>query len=79
MVEREPITVVVSEKGWIRALKGHVVDTAALQFKSDDALKFAFHAETTDKILRRLDRRPLLHARRATSCRAAAATASRSG
>ncbi len=50
-VEREPITVVVSEKGWIRALKGHVTDTAALAFKGDDALKFAFPAQTTDKVL----------------------------
>ncbi len=50
-IEREPITVVVSEKGWIRAMKGHVVDTAGLAFKSDDALKFAFPAQTTDKIL----------------------------
>ena len=51
MVEREPITVVVSEKGWIRALKGHVTDLSGLQFKTDDALKFAFPAETTDKVM----------------------------
>ena len=51
MVEREPITVVVSEKGWIRALKGHVQDTSAVQFKGDDALKFAFLSETTQKLL----------------------------
>ncbi|HET7716410.1 MAG TPA: DNA topoisomerase IV subunit A [Bauldia sp.] len=50
-VEREPITVVVSEKGWIRALKGHVTDTSSLAFKGDDALKFAFPAQTTDRIL----------------------------
>jgi topoisomerase-4 subunit A len=50
-VEREPITVVVSEKGWIRALKGHVSDTSGLAFKGDDALKFAFPAQTTDRIL----------------------------
>ncbi|MCB1500536.1 MAG: DNA topoisomerase IV subunit A [Bauldia sp.] len=50
-VEREPITVVVSEKGWIRALKGHVADTSGLAFKGDDALKLAFPAQTTDKIL----------------------------
>ncbi|MBN9021890.1 MAG: DNA topoisomerase IV subunit A, partial [Rhizobiales bacterium] len=50
-LEREPITVIVSEKGWIRALKGHVSDTAGLQFKADDSLKFAFPAQTTDKIL----------------------------
>ena len=51
MVEREPITVVVSEKGWIRALKGHVQDTSTVQFKGDDALKFAFLSETTQKLL----------------------------
>ncbi|MCC7346770.1 MAG: DNA topoisomerase IV subunit A, partial [Variibacter sp.] len=51
MVEREPITVVVSEKGWVRALKGHVTDLSALQFKSDDRLKLAFFAETTSKLL----------------------------
>ena len=50
-IEREPITVIVSEKGWIRALKGHVADTSGLAFKTDDTLKFAFPAQTTDKIL----------------------------
>ncbi|GLK55192.1 topoisomerase-4 subunit A [Methylopila capsulata] len=50
-VEREPITVVVSEKGWIRALKGHVADVSTLTFKADDALKLSFHAETTAKLL----------------------------
>ncbi|NTF41542.1 DNA topoisomerase IV subunit A [Rhizobium sp. AC27/96] len=51
MIEKEPITVVVSEKGWIRALKGHISDTATLTFKEGDALKVAFPAQTTDKIL----------------------------
>ena len=51
LVEREPITVVVSEKGWIRALKGHVTDLSALQFKGDDRLKTSFLAETTTRIL----------------------------
>jgi len=51
MVVREPITVVVSEKGWIRALRGHVSDFSGLSFKTDDALKFAFPTETTAKIL----------------------------
>ncbi|MDC7788727.1 DNA topoisomerase IV subunit A [Rhodoplanes sp. TEM] len=50
MVIREPITVVVSEKGWIRALKGTVTDLSGVQFKSDDKLKFAFPAETTSKL-----------------------------
>lgn len=51
LVEREPITVVVSEKGWIRALKGHVQDLATLTFKTDDRLKLSFFAETTAKLL----------------------------
>jgi topoisomerase-4 subunit A len=51
MIEREPVTIVVSEKGWLRALKGHLSDTSALSFKEGDALKLAFHAQTTDKLL----------------------------
>src|SRR5262247_3839361 len=51
MVVREPITVVVSDKGWIRALRGHVTDLSGVAFKADDSLKFAFPAETTSKIL----------------------------
>ena len=51
LVEREPITVVVSQKGWIRALKGQVTDLSSLQFKGDDALRLSFFAETTSKIL----------------------------
>ena len=51
MIEREPVTVVVSEKGWIRALKGHATDTAGLTFKTDDSLKAALHAQTTNRII----------------------------
>ncbi|MGR7997033.1 DNA topoisomerase IV subunit A [Xanthobacter sp. ZOL 2024] len=51
LVEREPITVVVSQKGWIRALKGHVADVSNLQFKTDDAVGHAFFAETTSKLM----------------------------
>lgn len=51
MIEREPITVVVSRKGWIRALKGHVQDLSSLAFKGDDGLKLAFFTETTAKVL----------------------------
>ncbi|MGV0820776.1 DNA topoisomerase IV subunit A [Martelella sp. AMO21009] len=50
MIEKEPITVVISEKGWIRALKGHV-DTSGVSFKEGDGLKLAFPAQTTDKLL----------------------------
>ncbi|MGB3646237.1 MAG: DNA topoisomerase IV subunit A [Mesorhizobium sp.] len=51
MIEREPVTIVVSEKGWLRAMKGHLSDYSALSFKEGDALKLAFHAQTTDKLL----------------------------
>jgi topoisomerase-4 subunit A len=51
LVIREPITVVVSEKGWIRTLRGHVADLSGVAFKTDDALKFSFTAETTTKCL----------------------------
>jgi topoisomerase-4 subunit A len=51
MVIREPITVVVSQKGWIRALKGTVTELAGVTFKGDDGLRFAFAAETTSKCL----------------------------
>ncbi|MBB5984082.1 DNA topoisomerase IV subunit A [Sphingobium lignivorans] len=53
MIEREPITVIMSQRGWIRAMKGHVdLDTTeALKFKEGDGPAFAFHAQTTDKLL----------------------------
>jgi topoisomerase-4 subunit A len=51
MIEREPITIVVSQKGWIRSLKGHVADVSTLPYKGDDALETAFFAQTTSKIL----------------------------
>jgi topoisomerase IV subunit A len=50
-VEREPVTVVVSEKGWVRTLKGHVADLSGLTFKTDDKLDKAFFAESTSKLL----------------------------
>jgi topoisomerase IV subunit A len=50
-VEREPCTVVVSDKGWVRTLKGHVEDLSGLTFKTDDKLGQAFFAETTSKLL----------------------------
>ncbi|PJE31403.1 topoisomerase-4 subunit A [Pseudooceanicola antarcticus] len=53
MIEREPITVVCSKMGWIRAMKGHIDLSAQdkLKFKDGDEGRFAFHAETTDKLL----------------------------
>ncbi len=51
MIDREPITVICSQMGWIRALKGHVDLAAEQKFKDGDGARFAFHAETTDRIL----------------------------
>ncbi|MGN6464782.1 MAG: DNA topoisomerase IV subunit A [Rhizobiaceae bacterium] len=51
MVEKEPITVIVSDKGWLRAMRGHLAEFDSLAFKEGDRLKMAFHAQTTDKIL----------------------------
>ncbi len=51
LVEREPATVICSAKGWIRAMKGHVEDTAEIKFKEGDRAKFEIKCETTDKIL----------------------------
>jgi topoisomerase IV subunit A len=51
MVEREPITVVCSEKGWIRTMKGHLGDDAELKFKDGDGPRFLLRAETTDRII----------------------------
>ena len=49
-VEREPITVILSEKGWIRAVKGHVSDGAELKFKESDRLKLLLPCQTTDQL-----------------------------
>jgi len=51
MIEKEPVTVVLSEKGWVRAMKGHVTDFSTLAFKEGDTLLTCFHAETTDKVI----------------------------
>ena len=50
-ITKEPVTIVLSEKGWIRAMKGKVDDLKGLKFKEGDRLGFAVHAETTDKII----------------------------
>ena len=50
-VEREPVTVVISEKGWVRTMKGHMADLSGLAFKTDDKLDHAFFAESTSKLL----------------------------
>ncbi|MFN3823800.1 MAG: DNA topoisomerase IV subunit A [Pseudorhodobacter sp.] len=51
MIEREPITVICSKMGWIRAMKGHVALETEAKFKDGDEGRFLFHAETTDKII----------------------------
>lgn len=51
MIEREPITVVCSQMGWVRALTGHIDLGRELKFKDGDGPRFIFHAETTDKLL----------------------------
>lgn len=51
MIEKEPVTVVCSDKGWIRALKGHLQDTSTISYKDGDKAGFTIHAETTNKIL----------------------------
>jgi topoisomerase-4 subunit A len=50
-VAREPITVIISERGWIRAAKGKVEDPSELKFKEGDKLAFLVPAETTDKLM----------------------------
>ena len=69
MIEREPVTVVVSQKGWIRALKGHVQDLSTLQFKGDDELDASFFAQTTSKDSRARLERQGLYARRLETAR----------
>jgi topoisomerase-4 subunit A len=51
MIEREPVTVVCSEMGWIRAMKGHLAPDAEIKFKDGDKPRFFLHAETTDRLL----------------------------
>src|SRR5256714_3373278 len=51
MVVREPITVVLSDKGWVRALRGHAEDLSNVVFKQDDKLKLSFLAETTSELM----------------------------
>jgi len=51
MIEREPVTIVCSQMGWVRAMKGHVAAGTDLKFKDGDAGRFVIHAETTDRLL----------------------------
>lgn len=49
-VEREPITLILSQKGWVRAIKGHAIDLENQKFKEGDGLKLAVPCQTTDKL-----------------------------
>ncbi|ARE41046.1 Topoisomerase IV subunit A [Rhodovulum sp. P5] len=51
MIEREPVTVVCSKMGWVRAMKGHIDPGTSLKFKDGDEGRYLLHAETTDKVL----------------------------
>ena len=51
MIEREPVTVVISNMGWVRAIKGHAQDVDNVSFKGDDTLQIALNAQTTDKLM----------------------------
>ena len=51
IIDREPVTVVCSKKGWIRAARGHLQDFSEVRYKEGDGERFVFHAETTDKLL----------------------------
>jgi len=51
MIDREPITVVCSQMGWIRAMKGHIALDTEMKFKDGDGPRFIFHAETTDRLV----------------------------
>ncbi|OYW16113.1 MAG: DNA topoisomerase IV subunit A [Novosphingobium sp. 12-64-8] len=55
MIEKEPVTVILSARGWIRAAKGHLPLDGDFKFKDGDGPAFALHAQTTDKLLVALD------------------------
>ena len=50
-IQKEPITVVMSEKGWIRAMKGHSSDKSVIKYKDDDKERFFLQCLTTDKLI----------------------------
>ncbi len=51
MIEKEPVTIIHSEKDWIRAAKGHVDNAHEMKYKDGDHCRFSIHAETTDKLI----------------------------
>jgi topoisomerase-4 subunit A len=50
-IEREPITIICSQKGWIRSVKGHITDFSSMKYKEGDEAKFTLHCSTTDQVL----------------------------
>jgi len=51
MIDKEPVTVICSENGWVRAMKGHVALDSEVKYKDGDGPRFMFHAQTTDRLL----------------------------
>ncbi|WP_375204099.1 DNA topoisomerase IV subunit A [Hyphococcus sp.] len=51
LVEKEPVTIVLSEKGWVRSMKGHVEDAKSIKYKEGDREHWVVHAQTTDKLM----------------------------
>ncbi|MEM9014243.1 MAG: DNA topoisomerase IV subunit A [Pseudomonadota bacterium] len=51
LVEKEPVTIVLSEKGWVRTMKGHVEDAKSIKYKDGDRQGFIVHGQTTDKLM----------------------------
>jgi len=51
LVEKEPVTVVLSDKGWVRTMKGHVEDLTSIKYKQGDRESVIVHAQTTDKLM----------------------------
>ena len=66
MIEKEPITVILSQRGWIRAMKGHLAleQVAELKWREGDGPFIHFHAQTTDRLALFASQRPRLHAGR---------------
>ncbi|WP_411819884.1 DNA topoisomerase IV subunit A [Hyphococcus formosus] len=51
LVEKEPVTIVISEKGWVRTMKGHLEDLKSVKYKEGDGQQYVVHAQTTDKLM----------------------------
>ena len=73
----EPVTVVVSQRGWVRALKGHGLDPAGFPFKAGDGLYAAFQCRTPDRLIA-WGSNGRVYSVRSRRCRAGAATVCRS-